>query len=244
MLGSIRTPADFERWASEHSEKLTVDDVLAYPQLAEVAVDFLARYKGQFDFLIDMQRRVAEGEPLTPAQVRGVLNSYLADIRRRRPASTAATTAPVIGRRHGPVDLTREADPEARVVPNGIYTVVFDGNGEDYVTLRLVDNFVPDAPKGSQVAQWLIGPDNDQDYRGFAFVRGTRVFMWRRYANNERLRRALELLLSTEDFGAYGLEYAKRSGNCWRCGRTLTVPLSISRGIGPICLGKLLEEEL
>lgn len=47
----------------------------------------------------------------------------------------------------------------------------------------------------------------------------------------------LRLLASGKDLPA-GLE-VWHEGNCGRCGRRLTVPESIERGLGPVCAGKM-----
>jgi SNF2 family DNA or RNA helicase len=43
------------------------------------------------------------------------------------------------------------------------------------------------------------------------------------------------LALLTGDYESMGLSYAMNSGRCWKCGRELTVPASIHRGLGPDC---------
>lgn len=126
--------------------------------------------------------------------------------------------------------LTQAGRPD-----DGFYTVVFtDG---DYRTIRLRTQ-EPDASfaPGEQVASFLSGPDNESDYTGFAFVKADgRYFLWKRFRQETRLDRALNVLLSDPD-GA-GEEYALRSGRCRRCNRQLTVPASINRGFGPTCAG-------
>lgn len=138
-----------------------------------------------------------------------------------------------------------------RVCPNGTYTIVLNEQG-DYRTLRLVD--APESfnkPVGTQIAQYLSGSDNEHNYTGFAFVIGKTAYIWNKYkvsvaqGNNRKhvsqLASALETLLQADrdQQADYGQAYAIESGNCWACGRKLTVPASLARGLGPICAEKL-----
>jgi len=124
-------------------------------------------------------------------------------------------------------------------VTPGYYTVVFDAERDDRITIRVRPHWEEEkARKGDLVAAYLAGPDNTSDYVGFAFLTPhaeKRMWnVWKRFSSNERLAHALEVL-HTAGPEAAGLEYAMRSGNCYRCGRVLTVPASICRGLGPVC---------
>lgn len=127
------------------------------------------------------------------------------------------------------------------VVHNGTYTIVLNEKG-DYRTLRIVD--APETmnkPQGTQIAQFLSGADNTANYTGFAFVSGSRVGIWSKFKADSVLAKALNILLTAdkEQQADYGQAYAIESNNCWRCGRKLTVPASVNRGLGPICAEKL-----
>lgn len=127
------------------------------------------------------------------------------------------------------------------VVHNGTYTIVLNEKG-DYRTLRIVD--APEQmgkPQGTQIAQFLSGADNTADFTGFAFVSGSRVGIWSKFKADSVLAKALNILLTAdkEQQADYGQAYAIESNNCWRCGRKLTVPASVNRGLGPICAEKL-----
>ncbi len=121
-------------------------------------------------------------------------------------------------------------------VQNGIYTVEFDGT---YRTIRISDCDFGEFAEGTQVAEFLRGQDNESDYAGFAFVQGSTFKVWSRFADAAELIKALDSLLQADDAGSYGEAYARRSGRCWRCGRTLTVPSSLHRGLGPDCAKKV-----
>lgn len=123
----------------------------------------------------------------------------------------------------------------------GYYTIVFNEVADDRITLRVRDHWdEAGKARGEMVVDYLSGPDNTRDYVGFGFLtpRGRQNWsVWKRFRDNERLARALWGLF--EDSEKAGMEYAIRSGNCYRCGRTLTVPASVHRGLGPVCAEKL-----
>jgi len=121
-------------------------------------------------------------------------------------------------------------------IPDGIYTVVYL-NG-DHRTLR-VQTKKQGAFAGRTIASFLSGRNNETDYTGFGFLIDGDLRFWRRFAEAQsperlrRIRRALEIIAA--DPQQAGLAYALQSGNCCRCGRTLTVPASIHQGMGPEC---------
>ena len=122
--------------------------------------------------------------------------------------------------------------------PKGYYTVVLED--DSHVTLRVSDW---KSKPGTIIVAFLDGPDNTGDYQGFASfdtASGTGG-VWKRFENGyERQRKALEILaaMGTEDIAGAREGYAMRSGRCAICGRMLTVPASIHRGIGPECAAK------
>lgn len=188
---------------SQLGRKFTPEDVT--PTLAQAAYDFLTEYKGSFDFLLDLRSR----PHLSNAQIKGVLNCIIA-----QPVQKEATPH----------------EAEASSIMDGTYTVVFPN--DDYVTLRLKTPNTGNLA-GKQIASYLYGPDNNNDFVGFAFTNPIKV--WSKYTSSVREILALTTLLHADDPTLHGLAYALRSGNCYKCGRTLTVPASLHRGMGPIC---------
>lgn len=101
--------------------------------------------------------------------------------------------------------------------------------------------------EGTMVVGWLRGPDNSSDYTGFAFAipdgrGGYRFYPWHKvdqgkYAHQIWSAKYILHLFKTDPVGLQDRRYAyaMMSGNCSRCGRTLTVPASINRGLGPEC---------
>lgn len=120
-------------------------------------------------------------------------------------------------------------------IPDGTYTVI-DGAERRTIRLRNAD-WASDLPKGSQVAEFLSGPDNTADFTGFAFVVKGKARVWRRYRSESTLVDMLTTLLNggLDNAAQAGYAYALASSRCYRCNRTLTVPASIHRGLGPVC---------
>lgn len=122
-------------------------------------------------------------------------------------------------------------------VPDGTYTVVFDETKDDRITLRFRAPTIGKW-KGVQLVSFLSGPDNTSDYTRAANWTDGGYRLWSRFREEDgRIALALKYLVLSDDEQrrAAGMTYALASGNCYRCGRTLTVPVSIGRGLGPDC---------
>lgn len=137
------------------------------------------------------------------------------------------------------VNASQANEPIAPVCHNATFTIVLDEAG-DYRTIKLTD--CPDRmgkPTGTQIASYLNGADNESNYTGFAFVFGARFAVWAKFKADNKLAHALRILLAADRDAQieFGHAYAIESGNCSRCGRKLTVPASIHRGLGPKCAG-------
>jgi hypothetical protein len=142
---------------------------------------------------------------------------------------------------------TSKPEPVKSVkIHEGTYTVLL--GADDYVTLRVEKaSFIKDADK--TMVSYLYGPDNDLSYKGFAFVNTTGIAVWSKFKNESRIVKAANILWNIaqaeaglidahELFLQVAEAYALRSGNCIRCGKTLTVPASLTRGLGPVCAGR------
>jgi hypothetical protein len=192
--------------------------------------EFLAAYEGTFQFLLDVKARVASGWVLTPKQIAAVLRC------KAREESSGPRSEP-----EAPAETGAETPSEAPPIRNGYYTVVLEDG--THVTLRIKAHW-DKARVGQQVASYLAGSDNENDYVGFAFITGTRFNLWKKFqpkrnppdADN-RMIKALNTLIHG-DPGEAGLRYAIESSRCCACNRRLTVPASIHRGMGPECAGR------
>lgn len=122
------------------------------------------------------------------------------------------------------------------MVPQGTYTVVFSKEYGDYITLRFRE---PRQGKwrGTQLVEFLFGPDNNHDYRRCGNWTGNGYRVWADFKRESRVMRGVEYMANAtkEDTINAGEVFALESGNCWRCGRTLTREDSITRGMGAKC---------
>jgi hypothetical protein len=131
------------------------------------------------------------------------------------------------------------ADPLAHI-HEGRYTIIFPD--EAYRTIRVSRNDNPDFFNGEGFTLgYLSGPDNDTAYTGFGIIRADGLLtIWRKFRGGDtetKLRRAVDVLLA--DPATAGESYALASRRCYRCNRTLTVPASLHRGLGPDCAEKV-----
>lgn len=88
----------------------------------------------------------------------------------------------------------------------------------------------------------LTGPDNTEDYSYLGILRENAFQLTRASKMNDASLpvRAFRWVWDALAKGAYpGNVEIWHEGRCGRCGRTLTVPESVERGIGPDCAGKM-----
>lgn len=121
-------------------------------------------------------------------------------------------------------------------VPTGIFTVVLDAN-----TRRTIKFADPGTGKyaGKICVYLLTGPENTTNYDriGVQTDEGDGVKLWR---TSTEVRDAVRVLVGADGatLAASGERYALAAERCCRCGRVLTVPASIHRGLGPECATK------
>lgn len=137
-------------------------------------------------------------------------------------------------------------------VPDGTYTVVF-GDDTFYVTVKietdLEEKRIDGSPNffyGRQIVRFLSGPDNENNFTGFAHIdEDGAIHVWKRWRSSsnqptENIQKYLDAVVLLQKSGGEfqeesGMKYALRSGRCRKCNRTLTVPASLHRGMGPVC---------
>jgi predicted transcriptional regulator len=132
-------------------------------------------------------------------------------------------------------------------IPEGTYTIVLNGDVNDYVTLRVEREYFTGENK--LIVTYLAGSDNEISYRGFAFVNGNGIAVWSKFKSESRIVEAAKILWAIaqteaglgeahEEFLKKAEAYALTSGRCCRCNRPLTVPTSLHRGLGPDCAAR------
>lgn len=187
--------------------------------------DFIAAIKqrlddGQFLAVRDLARKHAHEHPTVAQRALSAADREEALLRERDAAEAA---------------LRKQSIPDV-----GYYTVVLDGNTNDYVTfwVRRQDPKARFAP-GKLLINRLTGPDNSSDYQAVALAPTDHfpLKIFKNSADDQRLVRALTTLVADPETA--GQSYALRSSRCRRCGRRLTVPASLFSGYGPDCAGKV-----
>jgi len=92
-----------------------------------------------------------------------------------------------------------------------------------------------------RIVSLLIGPDNTNSYRKFAWIDDNGIHIWQnaRGGQYEALAACLWSMLTEGENSQYYAKGARirASRHCMRCNRLLTDPTSIRRGLGPECAG-------
>lgn len=133
-------------------------------------------------------------------------------------------------------DTTLATLPAVTPLPIGTFTVEYpDGHYRTFSTaLQPADaSFAP----GEVILSFLSGQDNEADYTGFAFVKGTpgaaRMIVWKRFRDSADLLADAEVLLADPE-----ADNVLMARHCLACGRKLTRPSSVHANIGPECIKK------
>jgi len=120
---------------------------------------------------------------------------------------------------------------------DGRYTLIYPSG--DYRTVK-VSTVKKGDLKGAQV---LTLKEGRSFGRGIAFIRPNgHLNFWKDFkANNPperlgRIQKAVDRIMA--DPAAAGLAFAMKENRCFRCGKELTVPASIHKGMGPECAKK------
>jgi Family of unknown function (DUF6011) len=123
-----------------------------------------------------------------------------------------------------------------QVIPDGGFSIIYSTG--QYRTLR-----VRTANKGDLVGKRILSLKEGDDWKPCAFLSPQdRASFWRAFrADNDavrlaRIQRAVDIVSKDPSKGA--MAFAMCEKKCSRCGRDLTVPASLYRGMGPECAGK------
>lgn len=231
--------------------KLTPAHVENSQVMRLAAEDYCRQYQGHFDFMLSMQANLKRYGTLKYANhIAGILNCLVNEYvqatqaaKRAEERQTTVAKAAEVEVDFGAITepaatITAAAAAAAEIKPQvpapGLYTIVNDD--ETYTTLRASKIDFGNFPEGTIKLSYLNGPDNEINYNGFAHVMPDgKLFVWQSFRKAADLINAAKVLLTASDQGELGLAYAMQSGRCCKCGRTLTVPASLHRGMGPVC---------
>lgn len=210
--------------------------LVTHVELSKTLVDvghwYVQYYNGSNEFMNSLKAQHKRKGRLTNRQIACALNDML------RNAPQSIETDEIERESLSPTVV--ESD-----LLDGIYTIVLDETGI-YRTIKITTLDAEQAatynqPKGTQIASYLSGLNNESDYTGFAFVQGRSANLFKRFKSDTVLASALFALLKADKQGRIdmGTAYALESGRCWVCNRLLTTPESIIKGIGPVCAKKV-----
>jgi hypothetical protein len=227
--------------ASKLNRKFEASDVT--PLLQTLAVKYADAYEGDFEFMVQMRGSLIKWGNLTTGQAKGVLNCMAAEARKLAKSAEQ------------PTQIVQGVELKAQ--RPGTYTLILDEETGERITLRLTNMKDEQLQKynkkaGTQVIEYMNGPDNESSYRGYGFVTGRKVGVWKKFRTAveqgvtgaqellDRLEIASQLLMDANEATLHnaGYAWALVSGKCYRCGHKLTVPASICAGLGPVCNGK------
>lgn len=124
------------------------------------------------------------------------------------------------------------------IIANGFHTLKFPDGSHRTFRIHRQRNKAKFKP-GKRLIGILIGPDNSEDYEEFGEVTEKGINVWKSRQHNKKLMEYAALIWSIangEKIEDYELMTDSR---CLVCNRHLTDPLSLSRGIGPLCWERL-----
>ncbi len=136
---------------------------------------------------------------------------------------------------------------QASTILNGTYTMTSPKGGHRTFSIKTQPTDSKFQP-GARILALLTGPDNHDDYTGFAFVNDEGIRVWQSKRGQGDERSAYDwyaiMLWSLATRGAESRWNKKGyellvEGRCLICNRKLTEPESIRTGIGPTCRERL-----
>jgi hypothetical protein len=217
-------------YCSTIDRKFCDSDLTTDQTLCIAAMDYVNNYNGNFDFVLDLQDKSARWT-LSVGQLRGALNVLRAEVEREKKISTK------------PATTVQEVAAKATSLPEAglTYTVAWEDG--TWTTIKITDTNTWQGFEGTGMlcAKYLAGSDNETSFTGFAFIKPNGdIVVWKKFRESDasgksRIIDALRVVCETEDRGELTQLYAEKSGRCSKCGRKLTVPASLHRGMGPIC---------
>jgi len=201
--------------AKEMDRKFTDEDVLASDFLPNGALYYLHIYKGNFDYMISMRNNLNKYHALYLGQVRGILNVLRAELARNEKEQNAEGFPQIL-------DLFEKAKEQGLKRPRIRFLIEGNRRAVIYAAISTGKNPGCFYVKVSSDYAGMVHADGGADWR---------------LNQNEPVKVALRAL--DNDPIKVLAQYGHETGECGICGKTLTDPISVSRGIGPVCLGRV-----
>lgn len=226
------TPADLATFRTDSlsGRKFEADDVDDIFYAA--AVHYIQTADSTFEYVLKLKRAYRLYGRLSRGQAAGALNCATAEYNR---AVAAEGRAAAVQAAFDAI-VAEQVAANVVTVADGTYTVV---DGDRHTTVAVKSN--PKFP--GPILSVMVGPDNERDFEAAGVIVNNRLRGWRsaRRVVVERAEAALAVLVGGGPEGVEGarMAYALKSGRCALCGRTLTVPASLHRGLGPECAKKV-----
>lgn len=130
----------------------------------------------------------------------------------------------------------------AAIIFNGYYTIQSRTTGEHRTFLIRTQASDAEFAPGLRLLALLTGPNNEEDYKAFAFVEDDGIHVWNSMRGEGLWEKYAEMIWSLAldaGFSPWAKNYSiMEEGRCLRCNRLLTTPESVSSGIGPVCAGR------
>jgi len=223
-----------------------------YTRSGAFAEQYIRRNRPTTGWLGKMAERLREYGSLTENQIAATLRA----IDELEEAAAAAYVAFAAGAKAQAAPAPELAEAPASALRPGVYTIDFDSGR--WVTLRVLKSHNPRYPQPK--LDLLTGPDNEVSFTSLGRIVGDRLHPWPDVGpllQRPCVEQAVSILLRSDQqrLQIFGESYSRRtevweddpenpgvriltSVRCYRCGRTLTVPTSIKRGMGDDCAAK------
>lgn len=171
--------------------------------------------------------RTWAGNDLAP---KGTITERVCGLCAKAQAPAAPVAAPVVSQSFTQLTQT---------ILDGVYTVAMPEGPEVTIKIKTQAQDAKFKP-GQIIASELTGADHWRNYHYFAALETSNRVSHISQSASPRAVSALTILLSSKERVLKAAEsYGKRFGRCSICGRTLSNPVSVAEGMGPICSGRL-----
>jgi hypothetical protein len=205
------------------------------PELRQAARMYAATYEGDFPYMLEMRDQATSGVMFfSDNQSKGILNSLMADARRRLSEKVELASPPPAATAGVPTNSTLS------IVPDGRYRVTLpDG---DHLALKLAFAGKDSKFAGKRIVSTRI---NGDEWMGVGHISPADEFrLWRSCSGDLRRRvseavKVLDQAKAQDEWLVAGLAFAQEGSHCFRCGLPLDRPESLLVGYGETCAENL-----